>query len=427
MSNTPTTPGKYTIRELLVSSRSGAVIDVTKFVASLVIYESIFEKTMSGRIGLIETLNLKRHFGFNGDENIKINFETEGFTDDAGVVVGLQSYKNSEVSALNDTTSVYSIFLESPITYRNKKNRVTESFDGNGGDIVDIIFTRYLASDESKETLWLGTKVFNNIKFISPSWKPLDAIDWVSKRCMNAPPTIAPSYLFFQNSDGYHFTNMADLVSQESVATYTYFQGGSKNLDLTKRFYSIEDITIGASHDRLKQMETGMFGSTLLTHDITYKKLEQKAYNYASRFADETHIEKKKLVADVNEDFTGYPYKRMYTPKSSFKYNNLTDSDLYEGWILQRQSIMNQFGSNKLTIKVPGNSMLRAGQVINVDIPALEPKKNKEWKDPYLSGKYLIASLKHEIIINEQGKYETTLELIRDSLPESIPDIKEYE
>jgi hypothetical protein len=116
----------------------------------------------------------------------------------------------------------------------------------------------------------------------------------------------------------------------------------------------------------------------------------------------------------------------MYAPKSAYKYDNVLDGDLYEGWTLQRQSIMNQYGSNKIMIMVPGNSMLRAGQVINVEIPALEPKKDKDWKDPYLSGKYLIANLKHEIIINEQGKYTTTLELIRDSLPESIPDIKEF-
>ena len=60
-------PGKYNIKELVLESRSGAVIDVTKFAASLVNYESIFENTMSGRIGLVESLNLKRHFGLNGD------------------------------------------------------------------------------------------------------------------------------------------------------------------------------------------------------------------------------------------------------------------------------------------------------------------------------------------------------------------------
>ena len=243
---------------------------------------------------------------------------------------------------------------------------------------------------------------------------------------MNAPPTSAPSYLFFQTADGFFFTNIADLITKEPVATYTQYQGGSSNLPLGARFYAIEQLSIGESFDRLQQMESGVFTSQLSTHDITHKKIENLTYNYADRFKDETHIEKQKIIADANEDFTGHPYKRMYAPKSSFKHDNVLDGELYEGWTLQRQSIMNQYGSNKIMINVPGNSLLRAGQVINVEIPASEPKKGKDWKDPYLSGKYLIANLKHEIIINDQGKYTTTVELIRDSLPVSIADVKEF-
>ena len=418
-------PGKYNIKELVLESRSGAVIDVTRFAANLVIYESIFENTMSGRIGLIESLNLKRHFGLNGDEKVKVSFETEGF-DGQGVNTILQSYKISRTSALNDTTSVYSIMLDSPIKYHDKKSRVVESYDANGGAIVDIIFNRYLNKGDANARLITGAKVFNNVKFISPFWRPLEAINWISKRCLNAPPTSAPSYLFFQNADGFHFTNLADLVTTDPVATYTYHQGGVKGLPVGERFFSIENISVGESFDRLRQMDTGVFSSVLLTHDITHKKIQSLAYNYAERFADETHIEKNKIIADANEDFTGYQYKRMYAPKSSFKHNDLYDGDLYEGWVLQRQSIMNQYLSNKLIIEVPGNSLLRAGQVIDVVIPALEPKKGKDWKDPYLSGKYLISDLKHEIVINEQGKYSTTLELIRDSLPQPIADIKEF-
>lgn len=427
MSKKPVIPGKYDIKELVLSSRNGAIIDVTKFTASLVIYESIFEKTMSGRIGLIESLNLKRHFGLNGDEHVHVNFETSGF-EGQGIDVILQSYKNSKLSALNETTSLYSIFLDSPITYQNKKSRVVESFNENGAKIIDIVFNRYLNMGDIGAKLYVGAPVFNKIKFISPYWRPLKVIDWVSKRCLNAPPTSAPSYLFFQTADGFIFTNMADLVSQEPFATYTYYQGGSSNLPMGAKFYAIENLSIGESFDRLQQMESGVFTSQLSTHDITHKKIQDVSYNYSARFKDETHIEKNKIIADANEDFTGYPYKRMYAPKSSFKHDNVADGDLYEGWTLQRQSIMNQYGSNKIMIEVPGNSMLRAGQVINIEIPALEPKKDKDkdWKDPYLSGKYLIANLKHEIVINEQGKYTTTLELIRDSLPESIPDVKEF-
>ena len=54
-------------------------------------------------------------------------------------------------------------------------------------------------------------------------------------------------------------------------------------------------------------------------------------------------------------------------------------------------------------------------------------KKNKSDKlDPYLSGKYLVASVRHELTQNDnQVEYKTGLSLIRDTLPKPIPDEKE--
>ena len=67
---------------------------------------------------------------------------------------------------------------------------------------------------------------------------------------------------------------------------------------------------------------------------------------------------------------------------------------------------------NKLDVAVPGDLDIRAGNLIDVDIP--EPRVNKDdiKKDKRLSGKYLVNSVTH--VLN-RDKLSTRITLTRDS------------
>jgi len=425
--------GRAKVLQVVMRGRSGATIDLTDYTAYIQIYESIFEKTMSAKIGLIEGLNIKRHFSINGDELVTIKFQTIGFEDESTYEVTLQSYKLSGPDYVSDNDHAYAIYLESPIVYRNKNKRVSVPFDDRGDVIVKKVFDRYLNDGSTKSQLFFGPAVFNNIKFITPMWRPLQTIDYVTKRCLNAPPNSDPTYIFFQTVDGYFFTNMAQLSSQSPFATYTYHLTSTSTNSKSSfdSFFKIHGLNFGNMFDRLAQTEMGVFNGTLLSHDITKKTASPgSVYNYSTQFERQTHVEKHKIIADSNEDFTGHALqRRTYVPKSSFRHDNMSDTDLYEGWMLQRQSMMNQYYSNSVTIDVPGNTLLRAGQVLNLDIPAPEPSADgKDWKDPYLSGKYIVAYLTHTITtLGGNSEYMSSMELIRDSLPLALPDTKEME
>ena len=67
---------------------------------------------------------------------------------------------------------------------------------------------------------------------------------------------------------------------------------------------------------------------------------------------------------------------------------------------------------NTLDIAVPGDLDVRAGNLIDVDIP--EPRVNKDAvkKDKRISGKYLVNSVTH--VLN-RDKLSTRITLTRDS------------
>ena len=70
---------------------------------------------------------------------------------------------------------------------------------------------------------------------------------------------------------------------------------------------------------------------------------------------------------------------------------------------------------------VPGNSSLRLLDVLNFELPKSGYLENAEsdWQDKYLSGKYIIVSMK--TIINKGSGYNTVVEMSKDSLVEGIP------
>jgi hypothetical protein len=89
---------------------------------------------------------------------------------------------------------------------------------------------------------------------------------------------------------------------------------------------------------------------------------------------------------------------------------------------MNRNSIKKQFTTLRITCSVPGNSTLRLLDVVTLDIPKIGylELKESDWKDPYLSGNYIVVSLK--TVLNKLAGYTTVIELAKDSLVNGIPD-----
>jgi hypothetical protein len=77
-----------------------------------------------------------------------------------------------------------------------------------------------------------------------------------------------------------------------------------------------------------------------------------------------------------------------------------------------------------IKIDITGDSRRRCGETVIIKIPSaefLEAKPREQVLDGMMSGKYLIASIGHHII--RQDGYHMSMELMRDSYEESVPDV----
>ena len=92
-----------------------------------------------------------------------------------------------------------------------------------------------------------------------------------------------------------------------------------------------------------------------------------------------------------------------------------------ERWLQRNLSSKVLFDTMKTRIKVAGNSLIRAGDVVELFLPKTGPidETTNEWYDKRASGKYLVASVRHIIVGDE---YNSVLMLVKNKYEEPIPD-----
>jgi hypothetical protein len=219
------------------------------------------------------------------------------------------------------------------------------------------------------------------------------------------------------------------LKKQESVVKY-HHTPTSRNPEtgeifMKKEFYNILSFSIGGRGDKMREVVSGVYGNNAIALDIVGKQAETEAYTYFTHRDRIPTISKYPLVSKVSDTYSENitAYQKFY-PKHSYKYDTIKDNDELHIISSRRQSQMNQFKTNTLTIIVNGDSRRRVGEIVSVDIPSTEdPKGKDDWYDPYLSGRYMITAILHEI---GDGNYTMKMELVKDGYDERIPDVQTF-
>jgi len=141
---------------------------------------------------------------------------------------------------------------------------------------------------------------------------------------------------------------------------------------------------------------------------------------------DGQHLEKNPLVPMEKIDYTDAVESHIrFYPKSSYSMAGLAQVHDPDETILLRQSLLNQMNAINLIVSCHGDTNVKVGQVIDFRTVSREAtKKQDNYEDDYLKGKYLITAIKHTVTDRE---HTMTMTLSRDSFPEPIADFKKAE
>ena len=86
-----------------------------------------------------------------------------------------------------------------------------------------------------------------------------------------------------------------------------------------------------------------------------------------------------------------------------------------------RKQIRDTEGATTLRLRVHGNSLINAGDVIHLNITEKHAHSDGTNPDPVLSGPFLIKTLRHEFNITGGLSHMMEITVIRDGFPFKIP------
>jgi len=438
--------GDIDVRAFSLISGSGQIIDIEGLVVDFSIYQDIeshymsCEIVISDSVGLINTLvgnpNTSEIGGFNGNEFLLVSFRSN--SDEIKYKNHVFSlYKLSDRQRTEERNEVYVISGISTEAYSTSSRKINRAYGiGNGNQISNMVTSVYNEFFNSIQITGLyrnisqiaGLQVSKTFdcdatvgmhKFIVPNLSVDDTIDFFADE--SDSDDHVPLYTFFENSKGFHYKNISNLVNMMPKEMFTYAPSnntseiGSTNAndDRTK----IKSFFVKKQTDFLENLEGGLYNTQSIYIDLLKKNKRVVDYNYDKSykrfktfhdFQIPGQSDSPAIVRLKTSDF-GRDTDTNFQPENPFPKTiteTAADSEAYEKHIF----------NSVVEVVLPGDSELDVGDVILLKIPASAISKDQDGQaDKYLSGNYLITKLRHKMLGVNGDNFTTTLECSRDT------------
>ena len=430
--------GEYHLKELLVHTSSGNILNLTKAVQSIDIFEDMFSTSLSGSITILDVDNIAENGPVIGQEYMTLKITTPSldeqeinFTNSSFAI-----YKVTVREAISQDTQLLALSFISPELLRDKRVRVSKSYTDSIDRIVESVLTDARYINTNKDVYIEPTSGIR--KIISPNLHPYAFINNLMQESVTAKNS-APYFFFFENLKGIHFKSLDRILSEDSIGEFNVGNLASlenKSVNPEKDFSRAIEFQVNSNNDMLLNIQGGMLGSSTIKYNIYNKSYEKLQYNYFIDFEkfgriDENPLYNNNEIDEFGNNVGSFGDARIHlhpttgsgdldtshtNPTSSYSYapNKLNESILF-----RRAKIMELNNAVTITMKINGNTTIAAGQTINLTVPVSGRIHEKE-NDEYYSGRYLITKLRHSFSQTDK-KHEILLTASKDSFGKELP------
>ena len=273
-----------------------------------------------------------------------------------------------------------------------------------------------------KENVYHET--INQFRYLSPNLSPTDLIDDLILEADNHYGN--PAYYFFEDSFGFKFADLEKMVNRASTFTYTYTpsnvnEGQANDIDQTR----IIDYNVLEQSSMMSNIAEGLFASHSINIDVLRKTKQDLYYDYekASKGQGFRKLNDRQIVPGVSRG--GDASLMMNTTRAGHDQHSLLKWEghrpkRYPEHISASQSYQRHLSNICLEVVLHGNTDLDVGRIITLTIPqattigekGTSDKVGPPVIDKYLSGYYLITSLRHKI---NGEKMQTVVEVVKDT------------
>ena len=407
---------KYAIQEFIATpvdpNSELKSINLKPGIIGLDYYEDILSPTITAKVLFSATEIVTQ----NGSEEVKlVGGETISFD------ITVPDFENLNIenmvirSISGDKTGrqgLYVLELVSKESVANETTRIVKKFNKPISDIVKEIIKTLKTTKEIKID-----QTFNQYNFVATTKRPFETIIWL---CPKSVPQDkgTPGFFFYETQDGYNFLSANNLLTGgggEYKQIYSQKENRNNPGD-DKNNFKILSSAIQKNNDIMTSLRSGMYSNESLFYNAFTQEFTPIKFTLKEKFGTTTKNTAEDLsspkLQDKLEDTISRISLKMLDPgalTAANKFDNDQDLPKYQAESAVRYSLLY---SQVLNIIIPCNTDLRAGQLIQCEIPRPSSSKNKDMEST-ASGKYVIASLCHRFDPNR--KAFTSLSLIKDS------------
>tara|TARA_Y100001937_G_scaffold5782_2_gene7677 strand:+ start:793 stop:2106 length:1314 start_codon:yes stop_codon:yes gene_type:complete len=409
-------------------------VDIKGGVVSFNYYEDVFSPMKTARIVVANTGNViegddgKLQSIYNGlplrgGERIIIkiagnSIENEGLEIEdfyVGSITDVMIDEQREFFVLN---------LISREAITNETVRVGKRFPASQkiSDSVKDICKNYLSSDKLKDV----DVTQNPYGFIANMRKPFTILTMLASK--SVPGNISgknatAGYFFFETQNGFSFKSIDKLISTKPFPEKYVYTPSVIDSNDPKKDFKILEFKTSKNQNLLQNLERGSYcSSRTFLNPLTFQYTPStqaifKLQDYSGKIenlGDDINVVLPALSDTDNRTLASVP-SRYITGVLDI---GTIDKDVSEVLnadpaLIHSQSMMryNTLFTQILTMTIPLNTNLTAGNIINCEFPRIDVEKRKE-PDQEQSGLYMIKKLTH--FFDSSGSY-TKLQLVRDT------------
>lgn len=385
---------------IVTNSNQPTELDLSGSYTNVTLYESIFDKTMSGTVSFVDTNNIINLYGLGNGETVEVQFKTSG-VDESIKFKGIV-YDLTGPAVLNDHTSGYTLHYTSPLSLNSMRLALFNAYKGNVDAAVKDI---YLKMSGEKPLESHKTKYIENI--VLTGQRPMEAVSLFASLAVGADSTYG--YMFFEDNAKFNFKPLAVLYKQQPVREFFYSSTPSfENVKNSQEemFDVFQEFEYEEGSKYIEKINDGLLGAS--SHHVSLLDKTDTVIQYTPKtvFNKSTSIAPHPFRSD---------YKHSVDTKIHLSYNiepRQSEPDL-------QKNVLHRFKALEtvLNIGIFGDSTLKVGQTCIANVPNYSSDDFSPDALNPLSGKFLIAEIKH--IFNPK-QYNQRIMLIKDSYEEKV-------
>jgi hypothetical protein len=398
-------PGEYSLSEAALVLNNGESKDLTPILESFSFTESIDAVFCAGVMNVVDQADNIGIVPILGDERVIVKWQTPDYT-------GFepeereQSFRIISITAVNvqpdgnGQTAKFNLIDE--LAYEQYFQSVKSTFTESISDQSQIIFDEIVKNAKFKPLLEYKINIDETegvVHDIITGDTPYDAfthlLGWAHSS--NYPSS---NFRFFQNKDGYNFRNLEQIIDDEMKerTTKKFIKTRHYNLDPTQavsaidaaKAYTIMDFSQNQRSSFFKAADDGAFNNQVALLDFTTKRVVKTTKKYDH----DSYKNLRDIVAvsdEWNEKFTEEPNTTnwIYTDGLKLHRPNLVEA------MHNKLFFRHLFQNNTVQIRIAGNSDLTAGQLIKIDVPETNTRKEERVADKSMSGHFIIKDITH--------------------------------